>query len=522
MPTVFRAYEGWSPRLGDPLDRLPLAPPRAFSASPVAPEGVAEVARRPEGQYARVPWAGREVLVALYAPTGSSLSLPLLCVDADGDGAFEGAGERRRVRGRQDDRGQTWRGEFTVDGVPGMLTMERTTTERRALRLGADGAQVLLLRPLPPEALSGPEQSAVVLLAALPCSVPGSATDALLGFARDAGERAWVGVDADGDGRVSTGDRWVEATSDEPRGEARTWVARGVEAGGAGSVDVRFVERLSRTRGTLGPPGALRGTVTLSGRRHALFLLDRDLDGTYTSPEDLWWFGPVERLQRLGELTPDTCVEGGEPAYLGACAWRLRIVEADGTAHLAQDPGAGTLSSYLERRAARAGRRWAERLAPEMEAFRKANGIDPGRPRAEHAPAWIHGGDLSEGLARAKAEQRPVLVCFTADWCPWCHRLDLYTFADAEVVGLLERFVCVRLAYDFLLGSEYERFDGRGLPFLLLLTPEGRLIERPGHDPCDPCQGAVLRAFEAPHVFAGRLRAALTAFEGLPGAPGGR
>lgn len=522
MPTSLRAYEGWSPRVGDPLDRLPLAPPKTFDTRPEPPEGVPDSVPRADGAFARVPWAGRDVLVALYAAPGASLTLPLLCVDADGDGAFESAGERRRVRGRKDDRGETWRAEFTVEGVPGVLTLERSTTERRLLRLTADGARVLALRPLPAARWEGPEQSPVVLLAALPTAPAGGAAEVLLGVARDPDGRAWVAADQDGDGALGPAERWVAAAPDEPRGEARTWVARAVPTGPVGTVDVRFVERLARTRGSLAPPGALRGTATLAGRQHALYLLDRDLDGAYTSPEDLWWFGPAERLQRLGDLTLDTCIEGDEPAYLGARAWRLRIVEADGTAHLQPDPEAGPLSAYLARRAARSDRRWAERLAPEREAFLAANGIDPARPRAERPPAWLHGGDLAEGLARAAAEQRPLLVSFTADWCPWCHRLDLYTFGDAEVAALLERFVCVRLAYDFLTGDAYERFDGRGLPFLLLLTSDGALLERPGRDPCDPCRGAVVRAFEAPHVFAGRLRAALAAFEALPGTAAGK
>ena len=37
------------------------------------------------------------------------------------------------------------------------------------------------------------------------------------------------------------------------------------------------------------------------------------------------------------ELCVETLIEGDEPAFLGGAPWRLRIVEADGTAHLAYD-----------------------------------------------------------------------------------------------------------------------------------------------------------------------------------------
>jgi len=83
------------------------------------------------------------------------------------------------------------------------------------------------------------------------------------------------------------------------------------------------------------------------------------------------------------------------------------------------------------------------------------------------------------------------------------------------VAELLARFECIRLNYEFLSSKDYERYGGRGLPFLLFMDASGRLLERADRGPCDSGRGAVLRNFEAPHVFTGRLRAALATWEAL-------
>jgi hypothetical protein len=313
---------------------------------------------------------------------------------------------------------------------------------------------------------------------------------------------------------LDTAAEWAAAAPLAAADGARVWQADDLDVLGE-RVTLRWDERPARTLATLSPPGALRGTVRYAGRTLALFLLDRDLDGAYTSHADLWWFGTLERLGRVHELTADTMVEGDEPVFLAGAPWSLRIVEADGTAHVRPDPAAGTLPEYLARRHARVARAWDAKLAPEEPAFLKANGIDPSRPRAAAPVAWQFAGELADALARAGAEQRPVFAFFEADWCPWCHRQDRVTFGDAEVAALLERFSCVRLHYDFVTGTDYERHGGRGLPLMLLLDAEGRLLERPDKDPCDTCRGALLSSFEAPHVFAGRLRAALATWEAL-------
>ncbi|MBM4379832.1 MAG: thioredoxin family protein, partial [Deltaproteobacteria bacterium] len=48
-------------------------------------------------------------------------------------------------------------------------------------------------------------------------------------------------------------------------------------------------------------------------------------------------------------------------------------------------------------------------------------------------------------LAKAKAEQRPVMIDFFADWCAACKELDRITYVDAAVVAESGRFLLVKV-----------------------------------------------------------------------------
>lgn len=66
--------------------------------------------------------------------------------------------------------------------------------------------------------------------------------------------------------------------------------------------------------------------------------------------------------------------------------------------------------------------------------------------------AWIHvGGEdtavatFDAAVAKAKAEGKPVMVDFGADWCIACKELDKYTYVDAAVRADARRFVSIKV-----------------------------------------------------------------------------
>jgi thiol:disulfide interchange protein DsbD len=90
--------------------------------------------------------------------------------------------------------------------------------------------------------------------------------------------------------------------------------------------------------------------------------------------------------------------------------------------------------------------------------------------------------DLDAALARAEAEQKPVMIDFWAEWCAACKELDRHTFTDPEVLAEAENFVTVKI--DGTLEDErilalYDRYGVQGLPTVLFLRPDGRPVEDP-------------------------------------------
>ncbi len=92
---------------------------------------------------------------------------------------------------------------------------------------------------------------------------------------------------------------------------------------------------------------------------------------------------------------------------------------------------------------------------------------------------WHPWGD--EAFARARAEDRPVLLDVGAAWCHWCHVMDRESYEDAGLAGLLNAaFVCVKVDRDERpdVDARYQRavqaLTGQGgWPLTALLTPEG-------------------------------------------------
>ena len=100
---------------------------------------------------------------------------------------------------------------------------------------------------------------------------------------------------------------------------------------------------------------------------------------------------------------------------------------------------------------------------------------------ARHQPVqWYPWGE--EAFARARAEDKPILLDIGAVWCHWCHVMDRESYENAEIAGILnEHFIAVKVDRDERpdVDARYQAavsaISGQGgWPLTAFLTPDGR------------------------------------------------
>ena len=95
----------------------------------------------------------------------------------------------------------------------------------------------------------------------------------------------------------------------------------------------------------------------------------------------------------------------------------------------------------------------------------------------------MHGED--EGLKIARAQHRPVLLDFYADWCLPCKELELKTFSRAEVARALAKFTLVKVNCttddDPTVAAAKKRWHADTLPTLVLLDANGNVERKIDH-----------------------------------------
>jgi len=99
----------------------------------------------------------------------------------------------------------------------------------------------------------------------------------------------------------------------------------------------------------------------------------------------------------------------------------------------------------------------------------------------EHADAKKQ---IAEALARAKKENRRVLIQWGANWCGWCHKLHELCASDADIKReLLYEYDVVlvdigegtqRINTDLI--EKYGVDMGKGVPYLTVLDADGKLV----------------------------------------------
>ncbi len=112
------------------------------------------------------------------------------------------------------------------------------------------------------------------------------------------------------------------------------------------------------------------------------------------------------------------------------------------------------------------------RLAAETSAYLRQH---------QHNPVdWYPWGD--EALARARAEDRPLLVSIGYSACHWCHVMERECFEDPEIAAAMnEAFVCIKVDreerpdVDQIYMDTALKLNGQGgWPLNAICTPDGR------------------------------------------------
>ncbi|GBC96330.1 Thiol:disulfide interchange protein DsbD [bacterium HR16] len=106
-------------------------------------------------------------------------------------------------------------------------------------------------------------------------------------------------------------------------------------------------------------------------------------------------------------------------------------------------------------------------------------------------------------VEQAMQQGKPVMLVFSADWCPFCRQLERETLTDGEVARLAQQFVVFRV--DMTSSSLppetaelAKKYGAEGLPTVAFVDSRGEWL-----------QDLTLVGYEPPRAFAQRMRRVL-------------
>lgn len=90
---------------------------------------------------------------------------------------------------------------------------------------------------------------------------------------------------------------------------------------------------------------------------------------------------------------------------------------------------------------------------------------------------------IPEAIETAQAQDKPVLIQFGAEWCPYCVKMNEGTLSDSSVIEKLQSFAAVQIDVDkdSILANQYNanarRYGGMGIPSTLFLAKDGSRLK---------------------------------------------
>ncbi|MGH9310852.1 MAG: cytochrome c biogenesis protein CcdA [Vicinamibacterales bacterium] len=160
-------------------------------------------------------------------------------------------------------------------------------------------------------------------------------------------------------------------------------------------------------------------------------------------------------LLGVGMALPWPVAGAGIAALPKPGPWMVRVKQAFGVFILLTAAYYGYLSYELF------SSRWVDAAEVESSVAAKLN------------EGWY--ASLEQGLAKAEAERKPVLIDFWATWCKNCLLMDKTTLADPEVEAALSSYVKIKYQAENPdeppASAVMQKFDAIGLPTYVILKP---------------------------------------------------
>lgn len=100
----------------------------------------------------------------------------------------------------------------------------------------------------------------------------------------------------------------------------------------------------------------------------------------------------------------------------------------------------------------------------------------------------------ASAFSDAKREHKLILLFAKVEWCPWCQKMENYTFQDPEVAQIVNaRYIPIRIDLEND-GNVASRYEIKSIPTVLILDSQNRVLK-------------TISGYTYPHGLAKTLRA---------------
>jgi len=100
------------------------------------------------------------------------------------------------------------------------------------------------------------------------------------------------------------------------------------------------------------------------------------------------------------------------------------------------------------------------------------------KPESKSAEvAWKNFASVEQIETSVKADKKPIMIDFYADWCAQCKELDKYTYTDEKVVELSKNINNIKIDLTKENSDITNKYGIKGLPVVIFMKPNGEEIK---------------------------------------------